>query len=127
MFPYCDPKDRNDPAMKQKIKDGPWGTMSLMAKPWSMGQMLGLWLVNLLIISTLIGYIGANTLPAGTAFAHVTRIVGTAALLAYGGSSLTDSIWKGRPWSVMPGVVFDAVVYAAVTAVVFGLLWPKGM
>jgi hypothetical protein len=127
MFPYCDSKTiKTDPAAQQKVKDGPWGTLTVMPKCWNMGQMLGLWFLNILILTALIGYIASTSLPHGATFAGVFRVVATAGILAYGGSVLTDSIWKGRPWSGLPGALFDAVVYAAVTGAVFAALWPKG-
>ena len=126
MFPFCDPKGpKDDPAMKKKIADGPWGTIMLMPRVWNMGRMMGLWVLNLLILTTFVAYIAGHGLAPGAAYLRVFQLVGATALLAYGGSSLTDSIWKGRPWSLLPGALFDAVVYALVTGAVFGALWPK--
>lgn len=126
MFPMCDQKTmKTDPAMAAKVKAGPWGTILVMPRCWNMGQMLGLWMVNLLIVSGLIGYLAWYAMPGAHTFASVFRVVATAAFLAYGGNALTDSIWKGRPWSMLCGALFDAVVYAAVTGAAFAWLWPK--
>ena len=124
MFPFCDPKDRNSPEAKEKMAKGPWGVMSLQAKPWSMGPMMGMWFFNLLLISFFVAYIASNALPAKAEYLKVFQIVGATAFLAYGGNALTDSIWKGRPWSQLPGSLFDAIVYACLTAGVFGWRWP---
>jgi hypothetical protein len=126
MFPGCDPKTmKNDPAAIERFKAGPWGVLTMMPKPWNMGQMLGLWLLNCLIISALVAYVTGNALPAGTEYLKVFRIAGATAFLAYCGSAMCDSIWKGRPWSQLPGALFDGIVYALVTAGVFGWLWPE--
>lgn len=125
MFPACDPATLKDNAVAQeRYKTGPWGTISVRAGPVSMGACLGMWLVNLAIVSVLVAYVASLAVPAGAGWVKVTQVVFTAALLAYGGSTLTDSIWKGRPWALLPGALFDAVVYAALTAAIFSWLWP---
>ena len=45
--------------------------------------------------------------------------------MAYGVGPLVDSIWKGQPWSATLKSVFDGLLYALVTAGVFGWLWPR--
>jgi hypothetical protein len=127
MFPFCDPKDRNDPAAKEKVAKGPWGVMMLRDGPWNMGSLLGLWFVNALIISFMVAYVASHALPLGAPYLKVFQIVGATGFLAYGGSAMTDCIWKGRPWYTMPGAVFDAVVYGCLMAGVFGWRWPTAM
>ncbi|MFN7019923.1 MAG: hypothetical protein ACK4WH_01175 [Phycisphaerales bacterium] len=126
MFPGCDPKAlKDDPVARQKLKEGPWGVVTLMASPWNMGRSLGLWILNLVLIGIFIAYIAGLALPPGAPYLKVFQIVGATAFLAHGGGVLCDSIWKGRPWSLLPGSLFDAIVYALLTAGVFGWLWPK--
>jgi len=71
-----------------------------------------------------VAYVASLAVPAGAGWVKVTQVVFTASLLAYGGGTLTDSIWKGRPWALLPGALFDAVAYAAITAAIFSWLWP---
>jgi len=126
MFPYAKPNDaKTDAAVKQKIEQGPWGTITVQAQGWTMGKTLGLWMLNLLVISTIVGYIVGHGVAPGATFMRVFQMAGATALLGYGGSILTNSIWKNRPWSTLPGSVFDAVVYALVSGAIFGALWPK--
>ena len=127
MLPSYDPKDRNSPEAKERDAKGPWGIMTLRDKPWNMGQMMGLWVLNALIISVFVAYIAAHALPAGSPYLKVFQIVGAAAFLAYGGNALNDCIWKGRPWSTIPGALFDAIVYACLMAGIFGWKWPHAM
>ncbi|MGD9688495.1 MAG: hypothetical protein AB7K52_03985 [Phycisphaerales bacterium] len=125
MFPMCDPKTMKDnPDAQAKMKSGPWGTITLMASPPSMGSCLGMWIVNLVVSSLLIAYVASISLPAGSSFMNVFRLVATVSLLTFGGSVLTESIWRGRPWSHAPGALFDAVVYACITGAIFGAMWP---
>lgn len=126
MFPWCTPKDeKNDPAAAQRVKEGPWGILNVVPKRWSMGPMLGLWFLNLLIISILVAYVTRHGAPPGTPYMGVFRVAGVAALLGHVAGAMPSCIWHGRPWSQLPGQIFDAVVYALLTAGVFGWLWPK--
>lgn len=126
VFPFCDAKTRNDPANKEKLAKGPWGVMMLRPTAGSMGPMMGMWFLNVLLISFTVAYIASNAELTGerAQYLKVFQIVGATAFLAYGGSSLTDCIWKGRPWNTLPGSLFDALVYACLTAGVFGWRWP---
>jgi hypothetical protein len=54
----------------------------------------------------------------------VFRVVGTATWLAYGFGVVQDAIWFGKPWSSVIKHLFDALVYALLTAGVFGWQWP---
>jgi hypothetical protein len=46
------------------------------------------------------------------------------AILGYGATWATDSIWKGVAWSTTMKHLFDGVIYGLFTAGVFGWLWP---
>ncbi len=126
MFPACDPKSlKESPVAAERMKVGPWGTITLMTEPPNMGKSLGMWVVNLLLIGTAIAFLGTIALPAGSEYMRVFKFVALAAFLAHSGSALTDSIWKGRPWSHAPGAIIDGLIYAALTAGAFAWLWPK--
>ena len=60
----------------------------------------------------------------GTEYLTVFRLTGTVAWLAYGMAVVPDAIWFGRPWSSIIKTVFDALLYALLTAGVFAWLWP---
>ncbi len=125
MFPMCDPKATKDNAVaKERLKTGPWGNVTLLTESPTMGKCLGMWVVNIVILTVLIAYVTAQSNPAGAGWVQVVQVAFTTALLAYGGSCLTDSIWKGRPWAMLPGAIFDAMVYAAITSALFAWLWP---
>jgi lipoprotein signal peptidase len=92
---------------------------------FSMASALISWLVTLLVISILIAYVAASTLPPGTHYRAVFRVVGTAGILAYAFWTISDSIWYGKPWSVTLKFVIDGVIYGLLTAGTFGWLWPR--
>ena len=90
-----------------------------------MPKHLAQWFVYCLIVGTFSAYIAGRTLGGGTEYLAVFRTVGTAAILGYAVGNLWDPIWKGQPWGMTLKHVFDGVVYALVTAGVFGWLWPS--
>ena len=47
------------------------------------------------------------------------------AFLAYAGAQWPQSIWYKRQWSTTVKCTIDGLVYALVTAGIFGWLWPR--
>lgn len=125
MFPFCGHGGKDQSAeAKAKMAAGPWGTMIVAPQVWSMGKMLGFWVLNLAIMSVLISYVTSCGVKPGAKWWEIARIASVTGFLAFGGSSLTDSIWKGRPWSQFPGAVFDALIYSTIGAATLVWLWP---
>ena len=127
VMPYCsDMKDMEKPEMKQKYAEGPVAVMNLMRpeKP-NMGTYLTQWFGFILCVSFFIGYVAAHTIPAGTAYLEVFRVIGAVGFLVYGVGQMPESIWMGRPWKVTVKNIVDGLVYALVTAGTFGWLWPR--
>ena len=127
MFPYCsDMKDMRTEAMQKKFVEGPVGIVTLRDPGMiNMGPLLTRWLVYCIFISLVAGYVGHATLQAGTEYLKVFQVVGTAAWLGYAGSTISQGIWQSRPWSTVGKDMFDGLVYALLTAGVFGWLWPR--
>jgi hypothetical protein len=92
---------------------------------FSFGATLGKYFLFLLFVSALVAYIPAVALEPGTHYLEVFRVVGTAAILVYAFSGISDSIWYGKPWSVTAKVVVDGIIYGLLTAGTFGWLWPR--
>ena len=127
VMPYCsDMKDMEKPEMQQKYAEGPVAVMNLMrpGKP-NMGKSLTQWFVFIVCVSFFIAYVAAHTIPAGTAYLEVFRVVGAVGFLAYAAGQMPESIWMGRPWRVTLKNVLDGLVYGLVTAGTFGWLWPR--
>jgi hypothetical protein len=122
--PWCHGK-QNNPAAMERMKAGPWAMLTVIQGPPTMGKTLGFWFLYLVVVSVFVAYIAAHAgLPPGTPYLHVFRVAGTAAFMAYAGGAAPLCIWHGLPWSRFPGRLFDAVVFALVTAGTFGWLWP---
>ena len=56
---------------------------------------------------------------------HVFRLASTIAVLGYGISNFTDSIWKGIKWSTSFKFLFDGLLYGLATGAVFAWMWPE--
>ncbi|HEY8195436.1 MAG TPA: hypothetical protein VIG04_00550 [Gemmatimonadales bacterium] len=127
VIPYCsDMKDMEKPEIKQKYAEGPVAVMNLM-RPGApnMGKYLIHWFVFILCVSFFIAYVAAHTIPPGTAYLEVFRVVGAVGFLVYGIGQMPESIWMGRPWKITWKNALDGLVYGLVTAGTFGWLWPR--
>jgi hypothetical protein len=125
-FPYCTHKDMKLPATVEKYKQGPVGMMTIFPSgPPVMPKFLGMWFAYCLVISFFVAYLTEHTVAMGAHYLQVFRVVGTAAFLAYGLASISNSIWKGQPSSVTIKEMFDGLLYALLTAGTFGWLWPR--
>lgn len=128
MFPCPESmKDMCTPEMLEKFNQGPVGHMTVLpngSPNAKMGKSLAQWFIYTIIISVFAGYIARLGLDRGTDFVMVFRVTGAAAILGYGVSAVSDSIWKGQSWSTTFKFIFDGAVYGLVTAVTFGWLWP---
>jgi len=126
VFPFCTHKDMKSPAMVEKYKQGPVGTMTVAPNgPPAMPKFLGMWFLFCLVIGFFTAYLTGHTVPAGATYRAVFRVAGTAAFMAYGLANLSNGIWKMQPWSMTIKEVIDGLIYGLLTAGTFGWLWPR--
>jgi hypothetical protein len=112
-------------AFQQKMKDGPVALMTVAPKgTWSMGSAMVLWFVYSVVVSFFSAYLASHVVPPGTQYLQVFRIVGTAAFMGYSLALAQWSIWYRRNWGTTLLSMFDGLLYALLTAGVFGWLWP---
>jgi hypothetical protein len=90
-----------------------------------MGKSLAQWFVYCLVVSVFAAYVASRALDAGAHYLGVFRFAGVVAFAGYGLALLQNSIWWNRKWSATLKGVFDALLYALVTAGTFGWLWPS--
>lgn len=118
-------KERQSPEWQQKFKEGPAAMMTVLPHgSMAMGKQFLQWIVYTLIISLLVGYVAAASLPAGTEYLKVFQVTGTTAWLGYGGAAAAGAIWFGHGWGRTVKDIVDALVYGLLTAGFFGWLWP---
>ena len=127
MMPHAgDPKEMGSPEMQEKFKNGPVAMVTVFPSGVPvLPKHLAMWFVYTVVIGVCLAYLAGRTLVPGTAYLSVFRFVGTAGWLAYAGSIASDSIWRGQAWSTTCKNIVDGLVYALVTAGVFGWLWPQ--
>jgi hypothetical protein len=119
-------QEMKDPAFQERMKRGPVVVMTVMKwSPSAFPRSLAQWFVYGIVVSVFAAYIAGRALGPGTTYLEVFRFVGTTAFLGYGMALAQDSIWWSRKWSTTIKSMIDALIYAALSAGVFGWLWPK--
>ncbi len=108
-----------------KAEKGPVAFVTVMPNGIpGMGQSLLLWFLYCALVGVFAAYIAGRALEPGAPYLTVFRFAGTTAFAGYGLALLQNSIWYKRAWSSTLKSVFDALIYALLTAGTFGWLWP---
>lgn len=112
-------------AYLEKSERGPVGLLTVMESgPPTVGRQLGQWFVYLVVAGIFIAYVAGLALEPGGPYMDVFRVVSSTAFLAYVVALWQEPIWYGRSWSMILKNTLDGLVYALLTAGVFGWLWP---
>jgi hypothetical protein len=123
--PWTEQRNMKSPEFREKMKQGPVALVSILPNgPVVMGKPLAQWFVYLLIVGTFTALLAAHTLPAGTPYLRVFKVVLACSFMGYALALLQNSIWLRRSWVVTLKGCFDGLIYAALTAGTFGWLWP---
>lgn len=119
------PERMKDPAFIAKMNKGPivFLNVSPGTSP-SMGKPLAQWFVYTLIVTFFAAYITSRAVTPGVSYLTVFRFIGTSAFMGYALGQIPDSIWYKRSWVRTSKSIFDSLIYALLTAGVFGWLWP---
>lgn len=118
--------DYQTPEFKKKLEEGPVGYLVVMPKgDPGMSRNLVQWFLWTVVVSFTAAYLAGRTLDPGTEYLQVFRVVGTTAWLAYSWAQVQEGIWFGRPWRYVAKQLVDGLLYALVTAGIFGWLWPS--
>ena len=109
----------------REMEAGPMAFMTVMPNgaPKMGGQLLQ-WFVYSAIVGVFAAYIAGHALGPGAHYLAVFRFVGATAFMCYTVAGWQASIWYRREWSTTLKNTFDGLVYACLTAGVFGWLWP---
>jgi len=126
-FPRPDSmKAMKDPAFVEKCTKGPTGMLTLMRPgPHGMGKELFQWFLYIVVVGIFAAYVAGRALGPGAPYLAVFRFVGTTAFACYSMALVQNHIWYKRSRSATLKTMFDGLVYACVTAGVFGWLWPN--
>jgi len=125
-FPHAaDMKEMGTPEFKQKADRGPVGIMTVYPNGVpAMTSSLVQWFFYCVIVGVFAAYITSRAVGPGADYLDVFRFAGCTAFIAYTVADWSQSIWYKRAWSTTIKNTFDGLVYALLTAGVFGWLWP---
>ena len=120
------PAGMKDPEFIARMKKGPQILMTVApGGPPALGTSLVLWFIFILIVTLFAAYIAGRAVGPAADYLTAFRFVGTTAFMGYSLALLDNSIWFKRKWGTTAKSVFDGLVYALLTAGVFGWLWPR--
>jgi hypothetical protein len=115
-----------DPAFLERVNRGPVVLFTVMPSGMmGMGKTFVQWFIYVLVISVFSAYVAGRALPPASPFAQALRFAGVAAFLSYTLALWPMSIWYRRSWSITIKQTVDGLLYAIVTGVTFGWLWPR--
>jgi hypothetical protein len=115
-----------DPAFIEKMKRGPIAFITTKKPgPPTMGPALLQWFIFCAVVSLFAAYVASRALGPGVEYMQVFRFAGTVAFVGYAVGNWQQTIWYGRPLSIQLKHTFDGLVFALLTAGVFGWLWPR--
>lgn len=128
---YVIPHAGSTEAMKsseyvEKTNKGPVAFVTVLPTgPMAIGTSLIQWFIYSIVVGILVAYVTGRTLGTGASYLEVFRFAGTTAFIAYTMALWQNSIWYKRDWSTSAKSSFDGLLYALVTAGMFGWLWPS--
>jgi hypothetical protein len=125
MFPYTsDSKERNSKEFQDKYRIGPSGIVTLFRDGGNMTSSLVQWFAYSLLVGIFAAYVAGRALEPGAHYLAVFRFAGVTAFAGYSLALMQNSIWYQKSWKATTKSMFDGLIYALLTAGVFGWLWP---
>ena len=113
------------PEFIEKSTKGPAALLTVIPSgPPAMGASLIQWFVYCLTVGVFVAYITSRTVAPDSDYMAVFRFAGTSAFMGYVLALMQSSIWYKRAWATTVKNSLDGLVYALLTAGVFGWLWP---
>jgi hypothetical protein len=108
-----------------KLKAGPVAFINVFPNQQiAMGSSLIQWFLYSVVVGALAAYVTGRAVGPGAAYLDVFRFVAISAFLGYSLALAQASIWYKRSWTVTLKSMIDGLIYALLTAGVFGWLWP---
>ena len=118
-------QDMKSPEFLDKRNKGPVMMFTVMpGGSVSMGKNLVQWFLYSVVVGIFAAYIAGRALPAGAHYLQVFRFVSVTAFMGYSVALWQFSIWYRRAWGTTIRSTIDGLIYALLTAGVFGWLWP---
>ncbi len=119
-------EEMRSPAFADKMKQGPVAMFTVMPNgPAPMSRSLLLWFLYAVVVGVFAAYVTGRALPHAADYLRVFQFAGVTAFVGYSVALWQMSIWYHRAWSTTIKATVDGLIYALVTAAVFGWLWPR--
>lgn len=123
------PGAMKEPAFLEKYKKGPVVMMTVMPPSPTgtpaMGAQLAQWFVYCVVVGVFAAYVAGRALGTGAPYLKVFQFAGATSFIAYSMALPQYSIWYHRSWGTTLRSMFDGLLYGALSAGVFGWLWPR--
>jgi hypothetical protein len=118
-------ENMRSPEFKDRFKKGPVMVVTVLPNgQMGIGAQLFQWFVYLVVVGVFAAYVAGRALPPGSPYLRVFRFVGATAFIGYSLALWQLSIWYGRKWSTTIKATLDVLIFALLTAGIFGSLWP---
>ncbi len=119
-------KDMASAEFKAKRDKGPVLLATVLKSgSFNMGPALLQWFIYCVVVEVFAAYLAGRSHAVGTPYLAVFRTVGTVAFCGYALALWQDTIWHHRAASTTLKSTIDGLVYALLSAGVFGWLWPR--
>ena len=118
-------QEMRSPQFAEKFKRGPVMMLTVMpGGSMAMGKNLAMWFVYAAVVGVFAAYVAGRALPPGAEYLRVFRFAGVTAFIGYSVALWQMSIWYRRSWLTTIKATIDGLIYALLTAAMFGWLWP---
>jgi hypothetical protein len=119
-------QEMRSPDFLEKMNKGPVLVLTVMPNgPVPMTKSLVLWFLYSAVVGFFAAYVASRALPIGAPYLRVFQFVGVTVFVGYSVALWQMSIWYRRAWNTTIRATIDGVIYALLTAGVFGWLWPR--
>ena len=119
-------QEMSSPEFAEKMKRGPVVVATVFPNgPALMGKTFVLWFLYTVTVGFFAAYVASRSLPPGSPYLRVFQLVGATAFTGYALALWQLSIWYRRSWSITIKATVDGLIYACLTAGMFGWLWPR--
>lgn len=125
-FPRAPRSETSGEAYRERLAAGPVGILRVRDPETviDMRPAMAKSVLLHLVIAVFVAWLASSTLKVGASYPSVFQVAGTAAFMAHGFIGFQESIWFGLPGRVAFKHALDGLVYALLTAGIFGWLWP---
>ena len=98
--------------------------MNILGRKPHFARNLILTFLFYIIVGIFVGYITSLARLPGDTFLPVFRVAGATAVLGYCAGSIPGAIFTGKPGRFVLTDFIDNLIYALLSGLIFGLLWP---